>query len=116
MDRASKVFEIDNQISKLQKMMEHEQMQIALLQKKRTEVMNDREILDTEAPRCGDPWSSFERSHLADRLQGFLYKYAKRYGRSTLAIRFKVLEAVLDKVEDQGTLRKMRELVEGRMK
>ena len=66
---------------------------------------SDREILDVDAPRCGDRWALFEKINFEDAIKDFIFGRAKIYGRSTLAIRCKVVEAVAKDVPDATRLR-----------
>lgn len=65
---------------------------IIRLDEKMALLSRSKEIYDYEAPNCGAPWSEEAKERLSNDFQEFLYWNAKSYGRSTLAVRFKVAE------------------------
>jgi hypothetical protein len=58
------------------------------------QIKKSKEILDVDAPKCGMTWSEAEKKNMEASFKDFLYKEAKKRGRSTLAIRYKVLEEI----------------------
>lgn len=69
----------------------------ALMHEKETlmkQIKKSKEILDVDAPKCGMTWSEAEKKNMEASFKDFLYKEAKKRGRSTLAIRYKVLEEI----------------------
>lgn len=58
------------------------------------QIKKSKEILDVDAPKCNMTWSEAEKKNMEASFKDFLYKEAKKRGRSTLAIRYKVLEEI----------------------
>lgn len=58
------------------------------------ELKKKLEITDNEAPKAGAAWTSQDCSTLENELSLFLYNTAKKLGRSTLAIRYRVFGSI----------------------
>lgn len=52
-------------------------------------------VMVEDAPRSGEPWGSFENGHLDQKFMEFIHEKAKRQGRTTKAIRYKLLYFLL---------------------
>jgi transposase InsO family protein len=59
---------------------------------------DSKEVSEVEAPRNGTGWNQVERDGLEDSLRDFVYEKAIIYGRSTSAIRHKIIEFVAPKI------------------
>lgn len=70
-----------------------------------------REISDSDSPRCGLPWERFEKEHSEEKFADFVYDLAKKYGRSTLAIRFRLLRLLVDKLPKENLIRKIESMM-----
>lgn len=66
-----------------------------------------REILDDEAPRAGHTWVEFERELCEDKLSDLIYEMAQKTGRSTLAIRYKLLSLIVKKLPADAVIEKV---------
>jgi hypothetical protein len=55
-----------------------------------------KEIMDYEAPRCGQPWNNVEQEHVKEQVEDLAYDLAKKYGRSTCALRFRFLKILIE--------------------
>jgi hypothetical protein len=53
------------------------------------------EISDAEAPNAFKAWTQFERDLIRDRFRLAIFNNAKQMGRSTQAMRIKLLEVIL---------------------
>ena len=53
------------------------------------------EISDDQACRSGERWTGFEMEDLEEAMIRLVYDKAKKYGRSTLAIRYRLLEFIM---------------------
>jgi len=73
-------------------------------------IRNEKEVMDHEAPNNGMKWSPFEHEQLQDALTDFVYERAKRQGRSTSAIRYRIAEMVAPTIEPRKWLFMKRQL------
>lgn len=67
----------------------------------------NREIPDSESPRCGQLWETFEKDISEDKFADFIYDMAKKFGRSTLAIRYRLLRLLVAKLPKDDLLAKV---------
>lgn len=70
-----------------------------------------REIFDSDSPRCGLYWEVFEKEHSEEKFADFVYDLAKKYGRSTLSIRFRLLRLLVDKLPKENLIRKVESMM-----
>ena len=59
------------------------------------------EIADGEAPNAGKRWSDWEKEMVEDRLAQFVYDLAVKTGRSTSAIRYRIVGKLFPLCPDQ---------------
>ena len=59
----------------------------------------DREILPADAVHCGQPWTHFETDILEDDLKDLVYEMAKRFGRTTSGIRYRIAYLLAPKID-----------------
>lgn len=68
-------------------------------------IMESRQvIMDHEAPRCGERWSRFEEDSMRGLLAGLAMDRAQKFGRSTCAIRFRLLKILIEDLIDEAHL------------
>jgi hypothetical protein len=63
------------------------------------------EILDHDAPNAFKKWTPFEKAHLREKVEGFIYEQAKQQGRSTSAIKYKIAEQIVDSIAPEDWLK-----------
>ena len=68
-------------------------------------------VIDEDAPRIGAPWSPFETDHLDKRFAEFLHEKAKKQGRTTKAIRYKLLYFLLRDLPLEDLFKKVKQMV-----
>lgn len=66
-----------------------------------------REISDDEAPRAGHAWVKFEREICEDKFGDLIYDLAQKTGRSTLAIRYKLLSLIVKQLPADTVIEKV---------
>ena len=66
-----------------------------------------REISDDEALRAGHTWQRFEKEMCDDKLRDLTYDLAKTTGRSTLAIRYKLLNLLVKELPAETVIEKV---------
>lgn len=81
------------------------------VEKERLKKAANKEILDADSPRCGKPWETFEKDHSAEAFADLVYDLAKKYGRSTLAMRYRLLRLLVNKLPKDDLLSKVRDMI-----
>lgn len=94
----SQLASIKGNFDTIQKEVDRERARIIGITRELTKVEQElaekgkyKEILDIDAPRCGEKWSNMEKELFLDRLEEFIYDCALKSGRSTLSIKYKVV-------------------------
>jgi hypothetical protein len=101
-DARKKVADLDDVRARIHRLKDHrEELKVRL----------KREISDSDSPRCGLPWEVFEKEHSEEKFADFVYDLAKKYGRSTLSIRFRLLRLLVDKLPKENLIRKVESMM-----
>ena len=77
----------------------------------RINIVTIDEVEVKDAPRSGAPWSPFETDHLDKRFAEFLHEKAKKQGRTTKAIRYKLLYFLLRDLPLEDLFKKVKQMV-----
>lgn len=77
----------------------------------RINIVTIDEVEVKDAPRRGAPWSPFESDHLDQRFYEFIHTKAKRQGRTTKAIRYKLLYFLLRDLPLEDLFKKVKQMI-----
>ena len=109
----SQIEEARWQLAKAEKDVEYQRSKINELevQKSLMDLKLKNEIQDWQAPRCGEPWNDLEKKILQDEVDGLTFNYASKFGRSSIAIRFRIIKICMDQIPRVDVMAKIAAMI-----